>query len=210
MASPGTKVFESMLERLFAAIISGPAMNCRPHHSRQRLDLTVLRKLGAADPSQLLCEVLGEASGAKAEASHPAPQGSGAARGARGSRGAAPVDADETDEAKAARAAWSDQQSLMGKLRLLAEEARTYADDTGVHALYIGFPLLSLPPGVGSRGTTPGTRRILAPIGLIPVQLEINSGATQSVRIACRHDDADRVQPNEALLGVACSLADTK
>ena len=50
-------------------------------------------------------------------------------------------------EEKSAIQAYSDQQSVITKLRGIAEDAKSYENDTGVHVLQIGFPLLSLPPG---------------------------------------------------------------
>ena len=46
--------------------------------------------------------------------------------------------------------AWLDQQALLTKFRIIADDARTYEQDTGVHVLNLGFPLLSLPPGTFS------------------------------------------------------------
>ena len=44
---PRGAVFDAVLERLFAGLMGGPNLNCRPHSSRQRLDLTQLAKLEA-------------------------------------------------------------------------------------------------------------------------------------------------------------------
>src|SRR6266545_2039129 len=54
----------------------------------------------------------------------------------------------EKAEEKAAKHDWAEQYMIRNKLRLIAEDARTYEQDTGVHALNIGFPVISLPPGV--------------------------------------------------------------
>src|SRR4051812_195389 len=45
LAGPRNKFLEKMLQRLYAALSSGPALNCRPHQSRQRVDLAGLAKL---------------------------------------------------------------------------------------------------------------------------------------------------------------------
>ena len=74
-------------------------------------------------------------------------------------------------EKRVAVKAWRAQKSLLGKLRNLSEDARTYEQDTGVHALNLGYPILSLPPGAMG-----GTRRILAPLAFIPLTLEVNAG----------------------------------
>ncbi len=197
MSKNGNKILARMLDRLFAAIVSGPSLNCRPHASRQRIDLTQLARLNDLDPSMSLRQLPFRSSrdtlgrqkchslrwpraGTKADkASEPGPP--------------------EPPEQAAARRAWTEQQSLLTKLRLLVDEARTYEDDTGVYVLNLGFPVLSLPPGSASpRGQ--GTRRILAPIAFIPTSLAVASGATGSVTLACKGDEIDRVTPNEALL----------
>ena len=61
-----------------------------------------------------------------------------------------------TPEEQAALRPWDDQQSLLTKLRVIADDARTYEQDTGVYVLDIGFPLLEPPPGHVRR---PGRRR---------------------------------------------------
>ena len=41
MASGTNRILTKMLERLFAALVNGPSLNCRPHSSRQRVDWTL-------------------------------------------------------------------------------------------------------------------------------------------------------------------------
>jgi hypothetical protein len=188
-----------MLERLFGAIVNGPSLNCRPHHSRQRFDLAGLSSLRDLDPAGVLRAVLGDGARASLSARAPAPPVSARARwreaGAEGDEPGAP----ETPEQAAARRAWADQQGLLSKVRTLVDEARTYEDDTGVWALDLGFPLLSLPPGTVA-GRSGGTRRVLAPVALIPVSITVRTGPGAGLTIACRCEDVDRVKPNEALL----------
>jgi len=105
-----------------------------------------------------------------------------------------------TDAERAAERAWVDQQGLLGKLRVIADDARTYEQDTGVHVLHVGFPLLSLPPGSFDARQTGSTRRVLAPIAFVPVAVTLAGGATQNVQVACRGDGIDLVVPNNALL----------
>jgi AAA domain/REase_MTES_1575/Protein of unknown function (DUF4011) len=198
--SKGNKILARMLDRLFAAIVTGPSLNCRPHASRQRIDLTQLVKLKDLAPATGLAQLLSESRETRWTAKVPAPP----ARVLKQLREQfkdpkAPPPEPETPEQSAARKAWLDQHALLTKLRLLVDEARTYEDDTGVYVLNLGFPLLSLPPGFASpRGQ--GTRRILAPIAFIPVSLTVTSGAGGSVRLECKGDEIDRVVPNEALL----------
>lgn len=213
-ASPGTPpngVLARMLERLFAAITSGPSLNCRPHASRQRLDLTQLSKLGDIAPGQALASLLGEGGEAKLTARVPPAKtvrpGDPQPRASDEPTAQAPADASdgpvrepaEDPDAKA-RKAWADQQSVLSKLRVIAEEARTYEDDTGVSVLALGFPLLSVPAGAAGGGRRGSTRRVLAPIAFIPVTVTTRTGVSPSIDIACRNDNVDRVSANEGLM----------
>ncbi|MCP3065492.1 AAA domain-containing protein [Myxococcus sp. K38C18041901] len=59
-SEPRNRVLEKMLERLYAALASGPSLNCRPHHSRQRLDLATLTRLDGTAPHAVLASLLGD------------------------------------------------------------------------------------------------------------------------------------------------------
>src|SRR5581483_2955964 len=73
--------------------------------------------------------------------------------------------------------------------------------DTGVHVLQLGFPLLSIPPVAGEGGDGwGGSRRVLAPVALVPVAVSLKRGAVVSVEIACKGEGVDRVVPNTALM----------
>src|ERR1700678_3069072 len=187
-----------MLDRLFAAVVGGPGLNCRPHASRQRVDLTQFSRLGDISPEEVLRKLLSPHRSAKLSAKTPPPK-----------RVIQSGDDDKTpltEAEKAALSAWTDQQSLTAKLRTIVEDAKTYEQDTGVHVLQLGFPLLSLPPiGEASKGrfdsgTGGGSRRILAPIAFIPVAVSIKRGSIIGVEIACKGEGVDRVVPNTALL----------
>ncbi len=83
----------------------------------------------------------------------------------------------------------------------MAEDARTYEQDTGVHVLNVGFPLLSLPPGSAAGAAGRGaTRRILAPVAFVPVTLTVKRGSPRAVELACRGEGVDLIIPNAALL----------
>ena len=213
------RVLDKMLDRLFAALVNGPSLNARPHNSRQRVDFSHLSRLGDAPPDKALAKLLGAAREVKLSARVPMPKRRSFAnrrgrfgrngRGANGNGSHAPGHKDApaendrddglTDAEREAERRWLDQQGLLGKLRVIADDARTYEQDTGVHVLNVGFPMLSLPPGaVEGRGGT--TRRVLAPVAFIPVSITLGGGAAQSVRIACRADGMDLVSPNNALL----------
>ena len=186
-----------MLERLFGSMINGPAMNCRPHASRQRIDFAQLARLQSLSPGDILAAILGPEGKARVPAKAAAP-----AKSVAGAKAVDEEDEDDslTPEEKAARKAWSEQQSLVTKLRVIADDARTYEQDTGVHVLEIGFPLLSLPPGTFGGRAGVATRRILAPVAYVPVTLTVKAGAKQVVEIAGRGEGVDRVRPNPALL----------
>src|SRR4051794_36047625 len=192
------KILVKMLDRLFASLVNGPGLNCRPHNSRQRIDLTQLRKLGDVAPDEVLTRLLGKGRKAAVKARVPQPR----RRPGRDSGDAAATqeEAAEAGAASAAERAWAEQQAVLQKLHVIAEDARTYENDTGVHVLNVGFPLLSLPPGSFATAGGSVSRRVLAPIAFIPVTLTLKRGGTRAVEIACRGEGVDLVRPNEALL----------
>ena len=221
MSAAANKVLVKMLDRLFAALVNGPSLNARPHASRQRVDFAQLGRLGDLAPEDALRRLLGDARQVRVAARVPVPKrrGGGNGRGRFGKRGsengngtreaasgdaAAPGGAGPesrlTDAERAAERAYLDQQALLTKLRVIIDDARTYEQDTGVHILNVGFPLLSLPPGSFDARQAGSTRRVLAPIAFIPVAVTLSGGATQNVQIACRGDGIDLVAPNTALL----------
>ncbi len=191
------RVMEAMLDRLFAAIMTGPSMNCRPHHSRQRIDLFAFNALQSLTPAEILQALLSADGKVVIDANVNAPAGMATGRW----RNSKTVD---TSSAQAidpkTRDAWNAQQQVLSKLRIIAQEADTYEQDTGVYVLNLGFPLLSLPPGQGTVQGTPSTRRVLAPLAFMPIVVEITAGTTTRITLACGADDIDRVHPNESLL----------
>lgn len=188
MIEPNNPILNRMLDRLFAAMLNGPSMNCKPHASRQRLDLLQLNKLRDIAPGDVLMQLLGKDPIVKLAARVPVV-----------ARRNAPGEAPSTEQTEA-QDAWDDQQYVRTKLRVIAEDARTYEQDTGVCALNLGFPLLSLPPGTfGGRFGMPPSRRVLAPIVFIPLTLTVKTGAQQAVEIS-RREGADTIVPNQALL----------
>ena len=210
MAEANNKILPRMLERLFAGLLSGPNLNCRPHSSRQRVDLMQLEKFCDLKPAKVLWELLGPQRSVKVSGKVPQPKrlrknfekkhrDSGEAE-------SKPIHEKEpekelTPEELAAQKHWSDQQALLSKLRIVVDEARTYEQDTGVHVLNVGFPLLSLPPGsLKASVNRAASRRVLAPIAFIPIAISIRSGAAPTVEIACKGEGVDLISPNTALL----------
>lgn len=174
------KILERMLERLRASLTSGPLLGCRPHSSRQRIDLTQLARLEGPRPEEILPLLIGAERSAKLTLpkTQGAPNGGGV-------------------EGKPAR---DEYQTLWTKLRAIAEDARTYEQDTGVHALFIGYPVLHLPPAARGVGGVSATKRILAPLAFVPAQLTLRATRPPSLTLDAVADGSDLVVPNVALL----------
>src|SRR5947207_12267204 len=117
MIEPNNPILTKMLDRLFAAMLNGPSMNCRPHASRQRLDLVQIAKLNDLAPGDVLLAMLGKEGAAKLAARVPV-----ATRRPTSDEALTPAQ-------HAAIDAWTDQQFVRTKLRVIAEEARTYEQD---------------------------------------------------------------------------------
>ncbi len=200
------RILQKMLDRLFAALINGPSLNCRPHASRQRIDLVQLSHLKDQSPETILRELLGEAHQAKVAAKVPPVKLPGRSSNMRSAPKHAAEEKPEaaveekvlSPEELAARKAFSDQQTVFNKLRAIAEDSRTFENDTGVHVLQLGFPLLSMPAGGG--GGFGLTRTILAPLAFISLDLSTSTGASPSIQLASHNHGADLVVPNIALL----------
>src|ERR1041385_4821084 len=204
MANPDTRFLSKMLGRLFASLLSGPSLNCRPHNSRQRIDVTALARLHDIAPEKLLRELLTDRRSAKIAARVPMPKRRSSIRWrdrgfATTPAADAPPSVQLTPDEKAAEEAWLEQQGILNKIRAIVEDARTYEQDTGVHVLHLGFPLLSLPPGSLPGEVDGGSRRILAPIAFVPVKVSLKRGPVPTIEIECRGDGIDLVIPNTAL-----------
>src|SRR5436190_23039334 len=75
MPDPTNRILTKMLDRLFAAIVGGPSLSCRPHSSRQRLDLLQLAKFAdpSVTPAAAFAQLLGPDAKASISASISAP-----------------------------------------------------------------------------------------------------------------------------------------
>src|SRR5215213_2104298 len=130
MSGPKNKVLVKMLDRLFAALVNGPGLNARPHNSRQRIDLTLLDRLGDLAPDEALRRLLGDAREVRVAARVPLPRRRGAAsvrrRGGNGTAAhledGAPVTPQADDPESKAERAWAEQQALLNKLRVIADD----------------------------------------------------------------------------------------
>lgn len=179
-------ILETMLQRLFASLVHGPSMNARPHRSRQRCDLTELACLQGADPSTAFKTLL-----EKRKIEFPA----------RVPVFNAPAfpEAEWSDEQKKARDEYQKQTRLLKKLREIADDALEYMNDHGESCLALGFPLLSVPP-LGDDKALRGSSRILAPLLLMPVNLQVRAGGRPGVTLECVGEGADLLVANPALL----------
>ena len=213
---PSNRILEKMLDRLYASLISGPSLNCRPHSSRQRVDLTALSAMGDTQPADVMASLLAGDNACAIRAAIAMPKvvaRSGkpmhfadddtspppTATDAESNLNSAPDQPDPpklSPEDRQAVDAWRDQKSLLTKLRNLSEESRTYEQDTGVPALFLGYPLLSMPPD----SIAGSTRRVLAPIAFIPLSLSVAAGRSPGIQLAARGEGVDLVTPNPALM----------
>lgn len=226
---PQYPILAKMLDRLYVALMRGPGLNCKPHSSRQRIDLTDLEAFDDLPPNEVLQRLMGEQRDVRVNARVPQPEGFQLGGWHKSKKKSPPPPPPETPapapesselpetgesaedtspeleaeppavkpeppEDPAVRA-FRRQRSLLTKLRNLSDDAKTYEQDTGVHALNIGYPVLSIPPGAAG-----GTRRILAPVAFIPVSLTVKAGGKPGIELACRGEGEDRIKPNPALM----------
>ena len=234
MAASRNRFLEKMVERLHAALSTGPALNCRPHQSRQRVDLALVAALDGSKPEAVLARLLAgesvkitsraravvpaaEARASEAQAPSPStklpravapPTSDG--RGAATEAGSSETGSSETASSETASSETASSETLpsdptetvpssevapsktlaseaegalipepsraerealalLGKLRNVADDARTFEQDTGAHVLHVGFPLLQLPPGKLAGATKSGAhKRVLAPVAFVP------------------------------------------
>lgn len=203
---PANAILSRMLDRLFASMARGPCLNCRPHASRQRIDLTLIGNLKDIAPDRVLTDLLSEKREVSIAAKVPSPPNTSAVDRLKMMAGINATELDQKDNEShapqedsknAATQEWIAQRALLTKLRNMSDDARTYEQDTGVHALHLGFPILSLPPGIVGRGSS---SRVLAPIAFIPVSLAVRTGHKPGIDLSCCGEGIDLVIPNTALL----------
>jgi len=208
MAGASNAILDRMLERLFLGLMNGPSVNCRPHNSRQRIDLTQLDKFSDLAPTAVLAALLEPDRKIKLTGQNSPPPAMKFDENtfkrtstATSDKEDEPDDPKLTPEQRKAIAAWKGQQRVVNKLKIVADEARTYEQDTGANVLQIGFPLVCLPPGSGKQNGTGLSRRVLAPIAFIPISLGVrSSGAKANLEISAARDRSELVVPNRVLL----------
>lgn len=179
-------ILETMLQRLFASLVHGPSMNARPNRSRQRCDWTDLSCLQGIDAASALKTLL-----ERKKIEFPAK---------------APLfetprypEAEWSEEEKQARDAWQRQTKLLKKLRDIADDALEYMNDHGESCLALGFPLISMPPAADEKSVK-GSSRVLAPLLLMPVNIQVRTASRAGVTIECVGEGADLLVANPALV----------
>ena len=180
-------ILRTMLQRLYASMTSGPGLNARPHHSRQRIDLTTLSHLQGTDPALILEALLANPDRpiefpAKVPVFQPPKR----------------PESEWSEQQKSARTAHERQARILGKLRDITADALDYYNDHGEHALFLGFPMLSLPATGDRRGFK--SNRLLAPIVLVPIDIRVRRGTGAGISLEVAAKGADLVQPNPGLL----------
>ena len=178
-------ILETMLQRLYQSMLKGPSLNARPHNSRQRVDMSELVAMGSGSGADFLKRLLEDG---KIEIS---------AKAERFKKPAYP-EAEWSDDEKRRRDAWEKEVKLLRKLAGIAADAKEYYNDHGEDALFVGYPILSLPPKDDREAF--GTSRVLAPLGMIPINLTVRTGARAGITVETSAEGADRLVPNPALL----------
>lgn len=179
-------ILETMLQRLFASLVHGPSMNARPHRSRQRCDWMEFGAFKSLQPSTALKAFLDDK---KIEFQAKIPPF------------IAPSypEAEWSQDQKQHRDEHRKQTALLKKLRDIADDALEYMNDHGESCLALGFPLLSLPPAADEKSTRASTR-VLAPLLLLPLNLQIRTASRAGVTIECAGAGADMLVANPALI----------
>ncbi|MGV3756893.1 MAG: AAA domain-containing protein, partial [Verrucomicrobiota bacterium] len=177
-------ILRTMLQRLYASLIAGPGLNARPHNSRQRVDLLELRHLQGTEPATALRDLLG------GKVEFPAK--------VKEFNWPSYPESEWSEEQHNSRTSADKQAKVLGKLRDIAEDATEYYNDHGDQALFVGFPLLSIPVTQDRQGFK--SSRILAPIAFVPVTLSVRRGISPGVTMTVTGEGADRVIPNPGLL----------
>ncbi|MEZ0390515.1 MAG: AAA domain-containing protein [Verrucomicrobium sp.] len=179
-------ILAAMLQRLFASLVQGPSMNARPHRSRQRCDWMDLASFQGVEPATALAALVEKR---KVEFPAKVPPFS------------APdyPEAEWSDEQKKSRDKSAGQAKLLRKLRDIAEDAREYINDHGESCLAVGFPLVSIPASAED-ATVKGSARILAPLLLMPVDLQVRTTSRTGITLEAAGEGADLLVANPALI----------
>nr|WP_309398462.1 AAA domain-containing protein [Cerasicoccus maritimus] len=179
-------ILNAMLQRLYASLQRGPCLNARPHNSRQRVDLTQLKLFQGIATDKVLPTLLSEVRKVALPAKVPA------------FRKPEYPESEWSDEQKRQAKDYEQQTRLLKKLHDIANDAQEYFNDHGESALFVGFPIISLPPKSGD--DTLRSSRVLAPLAFVPVNLAVRKGANPGATLTVVGEGADLLIPNPALL----------
>lgn len=186
--TPGQLFLQRMLDRLYSTLAAGPLLNCRPHNSRQRICLSELCRLEGPSPNSVLANLLGESG--KVRWTLPK------------AKGKAP--AEESDPKR------DPMVGLWNKLKTISSDATAYEKETGVEALFVGYPLLCLPPSGAAVSNGVANKRIVAPLAFVPVTLKTTATRPGSVTLESSGEGAELVIANQALLAWAQQITGTR
>ncbi len=175
-----------MLQRLYASLVKGPSLNARPHHSRQRVDLSEIDAFRGLKAASLVDSLLGE------ERAVECP--------AKVSRFEPPKTPERawTPEQKQAQRDYAAQVRLLNKFHDIALDGRDYLNDHGEDALFVAYPMLSVPAIQDSN--LPSSPRVLAPLAFVPVSLTVHRHSKLGIKLKATGEGADLLIPNPALL----------
>ena len=179
-------ILDAMLQRLYASLVKGPSLNARPHHSRQRVDLTEMDAFQGLNAASLVDSLLGPARSVDCPA--------------KVSRFTPPSIPEQewSKEIKRAQADYLRQSRLLNKFHDISIDARDYFNDHGEDALFVAYPMLSVP--AIHELNTPSSPRVLAPIAFMPVSLSVKRGSRPGIQLKATGEGADLLLPNPALL----------
>ena len=178
-------ILDVMLKRLYQSLLRGPSLNAKPHNSRQRIDLLEIFSCSSLDGQSAIQLLLSDGQLDIPAEIKPFIKPDAPA-------------ADWTDAQKQHKESWDKQARLLRKLSTIATDARDYFNDHGDDALFIGFPMISVPP-TGDPSAL-GTAHIIAPIAMIPIRLVVRMTGKRGITIRSIGEGADRLVANPALL----------
>ncbi len=179
-------LLDVLIERLYAGITRGPAINCTPGRSRQRADLQLLEAIPDVSGTAILRELMtGSGRWRKRITVEQLLDETGED---------APADEDKT--IAAGKKKIGELKAVLRRLSTIADDAFQFQQDTGAHVLYLGYPLLSIPPSSLGFGKSP---RVLAPLAFIPISVVAGKGSTPFVELSCAAAGAELVFMNEAV-----------
>ncbi|WP_269542921.1 AAA domain-containing protein [Cerasicoccus fimbriatus] len=179
-------ILNAMLQRLYMSLQRGPCLNARPHNSRQRVDLTQLAHFQGLPVDEILPALLGEKRNVTLPGNVPL------------FRKPDYPESEWSDEQKRHARQYEQQSRLLKKLHDIANDAQEYINDHGESALFLGFPIVSLPPRSGD--DTFRSSRVLAPLAFVPINLSVRKGANPGATLTVVGEGADLLIPNPALL----------